>query len=82
MVRLQCQWEKAVDLVHDVLGVIVGHQQIVNITEDVGIVFPTRPVCLLLEPQIRVGGARHLAHLVHDPCQVRPKGSTTRLETT
>ena len=63
------------------LGVMVDHQQIVNITEDIGLVLPTLPTCLLLEPQVRVSWARHVAHHTHAPCQVHPKGSTTRLET-
>ena len=51
------QWEETVNLVHDVLGVMVDHQQVINITEDVGIILPTLPVCLLFEPQVRVSWA-------------------------
>ncbi len=52
--RVRLQWEKAVDLVHDVLRVMVDHQQIVNKSEDVGVMLPTIWVCLLFEPQVRV----------------------------
>ena len=37
-------------------------------------------VCLFLEPQVRVSGARPVPHLAQTPGQVRPKGGTTRLQ--
>ena len=51
------QWEKAVHLVYDVLGVMVDHQQVINSTEDVGIVPYSFPICLLLEKMVRVNRA-------------------------
>ena len=43
-------WEKADDLVNDKVGVMVDHKQIVDVTEDIGIVPSSFPVCLFLEP--------------------------------
>ena len=55
--RVWLQCEKAVDLVHDVLGGMVNHQQVANITEDIGIVWSSFPVCLFLKSQIRISRA-------------------------
>ncbi len=75
--RVGLEWEKAVDLVHDGLGVMVDHQKVINITEDKGVVPDCFPVCLFLEPQVRISRARHIAHSSHASCQMCPKGGTT-----
>jgi hypothetical protein len=33
--RVRLQWEEAANLVYDMLAVIVNHQQMVHITEDI-----------------------------------------------
>ncbi len=38
------------------------------------------PVCLILEPQVRVSKAWLVPHLAQTPGQVCPKGCTTRLQ--
>jgi hypothetical protein len=55
--QVRLEWEEAVDLVHDALGIAVNHQQVINITEDIGIVPCSFLVCLLLEPQVRISEA-------------------------
>jgi hypothetical protein len=54
--QIKLEWEEAVDLVHDALGVMV-HQQVVDITENIGVVVNSFPVCLFLELQVKISGA-------------------------
>ena len=59
---------------------MVDHKQVFHITEDMGIVMITIPVCLFLEPQVRVSRAQAVPHLMQTPDQVYLEGSTTRLQ--
>ena len=58
----------------------MNQKQIINITEDIGIVPSSIPVCLFLEPQVRISSARHVAHSLHASCQMHPEGCTARLQ--
>jgi len=55
--RVRLQWEEAGNLVHDMLGVIVDHEQVVYITEDAGVILLPLWVSLFLESHTGVSRA-------------------------